>query len=59
MKEASGEANMTVVTIVLITAIAAVVTPIVMNSMKTAQIKAECMNNGQYYDEASKTCKSE
>lgn len=50
MKEASGEANMTVITIVLITAIAAVVTPIVINSMNTAGRKAECSNQGGYWE---------
>lgn len=49
MKEATGEANMTVVTIILITAIVAIATPIVSNLMKTSEEKACCMNNGGYY----------
>ncbi len=46
MKEAAGEANLTVVAIILIGVIAAVVTPIINNMMKTTQERAECMNNG-------------
>ena len=46
MKEASGEANMTVVTIILIGVIVAVATPIVNNMMKNTQKRAECQNNG-------------
>ena len=37
MKEAAGEANLTVVAIILIGVIAAVVTPIVTNMMKTTE----------------------
>lgn len=48
MKEATGEANMTVVTIILIAAIVAIATPIVNNMMKTTQAKAQCMNAGGY-----------
>lgn len=49
MKEAAGEANMTVVTIILIAAIVAIATPIVTNAMKTVQERSECMNNGGYW----------
>lgn len=48
MKEATGEANMTVVTIILIAAIVAIATPIVNNMMKNTNAKAECMNAGGY-----------
>lgn len=48
MKEATGEANMTVVTIILIAVVVAVATPIVQNMMKTTQAKANCMNGGGY-----------
>ena len=54
MKEAAGEANMTVVTIILIGVIVAVATPIVTNMMKTASERANCMNNGSIWDG---TCK--
>ena len=46
MKEATGEANMTVVTIILIAAIVAISTPLVTNMMNSTKEKAECMNNG-------------
>lgn len=46
MKEAAGEANLTVVAIILIGVIAAVVTPIVKNAMDTTAERSECMNNG-------------
>ena len=48
MKEASGEANMTVVTIILIGVIVSVATPLINNMMKNTQAKAECMNSGGY-----------
>lgn len=46
MKEAAGEANMTVVTIILIGIIAAVATPIVSSMLKSTSSKTECLNNG-------------
>ena len=46
MKEATGEANMTVVTIILIAAIVAIATPLVTNMMKNTETKAKCMNEG-------------
>lgn len=46
MKEATGEANMTVVTIILIAAIVAIATPIVTGMMDTTSQKADCMNAG-------------
>lgn len=48
MKEATGEANMTVVTIILIAAIVAIATPIVNDMMKNTDAKAKCMNSGGY-----------
>ena len=48
MKEATGEANMTVVTIILIAAIVAVATPIVTNMMDNTKTKTDCMNAGGY-----------
>ncbi len=47
MKEAAGEANMTVVAIILIALIAAVATPIVNNAMDTTAKRSECMNKGE------------
>ena len=46
MKEAAGEANLTVVAIILIAAIAAVVTPIITSTMKTTAKKSCCMDAG-------------
>lgn len=48
MKEATGEANMTVVTIILIAAIVAIATPIVNKMMIQTENKANCMNAGGY-----------
>ena len=46
MKEAAGEANLTVVAIILIGIIAAIVTPIVTSMMDTTKERAECNNEG-------------
>jgi putative effector of murein hydrolase len=56
MKEASGEANMTVVTIILIGIIVAVATPIVTNMMNNTKKRTDCMNNGGYWTKGQ--CKS-
>ena len=56
MKEATGEANMTVVTIILIAIIVAVATPIINGMMNTTKEKSECMNNGKCWDAETKTC---
>ena len=48
MKEATGEANMTVVTIILIAVIVAVATPLINHMMQNTSSKAECMNKGGY-----------
>ena len=46
MKEAAGEANMTVVTIVLIAVVLGVGTLIVNNLMRSSSIKAACSEAG-------------
>lgn len=46
MKEAAGEANLTVVAIILIGVIAAVVTPIITSMMSNTSKKACCTNVG-------------
>lgn len=46
MKESAGEANMTVVTIILIGVIVAIATPIVTNMMNNTEAQATCMNEG-------------
>ena len=58
MKEAAGEANMTVVTIILIGVIVAVATPIINSIMKNTKERAECMDNGGVWDSSSKQCKN-
>lgn len=56
MKEAAGEANMTVVAIILIGVIATVVTPIINNAMKTTQCRSDCMNEGGIYIKEENSC---
>lgn len=56
MKEAAGEANMTVITIVLIAIVLAVGTLIITNMMNTTQGRAECTSNGGTWDNATKRC---
>lgn len=46
MKEAAGEANMTVITIVLIAIVAAVATPLISNMMNSTRDKSCCTNAG-------------
>jgi len=46
MKEAAGEANMTVITIILIGVIAAVAIPLVNNAMKSTSKQACCNSAG-------------
>lgn len=46
MKEASGEANLTVVTIILIGVIVAIATPIISSMMSNTQERACCMDAG-------------
>lgn len=53
MKEAAGEANMTVITIILIGVIAAVAIPLVNNAMKTTSEKASCNAAGGYMEDGS------
>lgn len=56
MKEATGEANMTVVTIILIAVIVAVATPLINKMMSNTQEKAECMNKGNIWSDGE--CKT-
>lgn len=46
MKEAAGEANMTVITIVLIGIVLAVGTVVVRNMMTSTQNRTDCINGG-------------
>ena len=49
MKEAAGEANMTVVTIILISVVVAVVTPIITSMMGNTAKRTCCMDSGGYW----------
>ena len=64
MKEAAGEANLTVIAIILIGVIAAVVTPIINSTMRTTQRRSCCQNNGGTWENgacqgASDQCEDE
>lgn len=50
MKEVTGEANMTVVTIILIGVIVAIATPIITNMMNNTKERSECHNNGGIWE---------
>ena len=50
MKEAAGEANLTVVAIILIGVVVAVVTPLVNSLMKSTANRACCTDMGGYVD---------
>ena len=56
MKEATGEANMTIVTVIIIAAVVAIATPLIINMMRTTDTKTQCFNNGQNYDAATNRC---
>jgi len=59
MKEAAGEANMTVVTIVLIAIVLGVGTIIVTNMMSSMQGKTACAEAGGAYNPDSGECVDE
>ena len=54
MKEASGEANLTVIAIILIGVIAAIVTPLIANMMDTTKRQGCCASAGGEW--ANNTC---
>ena len=56
MKEAAGEANMTVVTIILIGVIVAIATPIVNSMMTNTKNRTDCMNNGGVWNSSTNSC---
>ncbi len=53
MKEAAGEANMTVITIILIGVIAAIAIPLVNSAMSNVEDEANCNSLGGYWEEGS------
>ena len=54
MKEAAGEANLTVVAIILIAVVVAVATPLISNLMKNSKKRACCTDAGGKW--SSNTC---
>ena len=50
MKEAAGEANLTVVAIILIGVVVAVVTPLVSNLMSSSACRSCCTDSGGVYN---------
>ena len=54
MKEASGEANLTVITIILIGVVVAIAIPLVNGLMSTSEGRACCTDGGGYVD--GQTC---
>ena len=51
MKEATGEANMTIVTVIIIAAIVAIATPIITNLINGLDDRTDCLNQGLVADE--------
>ena len=50
MKEATGEANMTIVTVVLIGLITLIATPIIKGLVSSTKQRACCVNNGGQWE---------
>lgn len=49
MKEAAGEANLTVVAIILIGVVVAVATPLITNLMNSTKARTECIDSGKVW----------
>ncbi len=56
MKEAAGEANMTVITIILIGVVLTIASPIVTKLIKTSERRSCCQANGGTWDAVSGKC---
>jgi len=56
MKEAAGEANLTVIAIVLIGIIALIATPLIQNLVETARDRACCINAGGVWHQGDSQC---
>lgn len=52
MKEAAGEANLTVITIIILGVVAAIMTPIITNVLNSSKAKSECIAKGYIWDES-------
>lgn len=55
MKEAAGEANLTVITIILIAVIAAIATPLITTLLRNTAKRSCCTNAGGQW-QANQTC---
>lgn len=56
MKEAAGEANMTVITIILIGIVAAVAVPLITGMMNESRDRSDCISTGGTWNKQTKTC---
>lgn len=56
MKEAAGEANLTVIAVILIGIVMAVAIPLINDLMAGVKARSECANNGGTWNATSKTC---
>ena len=56
MKESAGEANMTVITIVLIALVLAIGTPLVRGALHTSSRRTCCTASGGTWNSRSSTC---
>ncbi len=56
MKEAAGEANMTVVTIIIIGVVVAIATPIIRNMAASTEKRACCVNDGGQWSSKTGKC---
>lgn len=56
MKEAAGEANMTVVTIIIIGVVVAIATPIIKNMASSTEKRSCCVNDGGQWKAKTGKC---
>jgi hypothetical protein len=56
MKEAAGEANLTVITIILIGVIVAIATPLITRTMQDVESRTDCINRGGDWNNQNKSC---
>jgi uncharacterized membrane protein YadS len=53
MKEAAGEANLTVIAVILIGLVMAIALPLITDMMANIQARSECTNNGGVWEGGS------
>lgn len=56
MKEAAGEANLTVIAVILIGIVMAVAIPLIQGLMEGVKQRSECSNNGGTWNASTKQC---